>query len=858
MKRLCLAVFMSMGAIFVAAMPGQAATVVPTPPGVQLTINTTAGEDHTDPHVSGDIASYTVVNATSNIHYYNMSTGVDTTIPNGGGFDYLSDVDNGRIAFSRSTPGTNGAIMLFDTATPSVAPIVLDPTAASARDSVSIGGNTVAWQDRTFYPNAQIEVYDLVTGIATALTNDGATMSNLTPDVSPDGTVVAWVKCQPDGITGCQVWDATRDTLGVWTSRPLTSELLSGESSHPATNGLIVVYGVGQPGVDGAIRYQPVGGGSEQTITMPASTGITSEAYPSISGDLVAFAGFFGFFTPAGSISIWVADLLLGTVYQVSPVQPQPSTLNDISLAADGTVDVVWQTLENGQYNVHGFRYQLDRTAPLLTLPANITVTATSSAGAVVNYIATASDPDNTAPQLTFNCSPASGSTFPIGTTTVNCTASDPQLNTTTGSFTVTVEKASPTITTSATASASTAGTTISDVATLSGGIAPTGTITFNLFGPIIFGSYNPCSGSPAFTSTSAVSYTATATSDFIPWGGLLPGTYRWVASYSGDPTNNTATTACGDLGETSIVSSKASPTITTQATSSANTVGTISDTATLLGGNAPTGSITFNLFGPDNPGCTLPAAFTSTKTVSGNGSYTSDPFNSFAPLHPGTYRWVASYSGDGNNNAVMTACNGLGETSAVTQASPGDLSTVVGQLLAAGCIDNAGIANALTAKLAAAQSAISAGNLKTAINILSAFIHQVQAQSGKHILASCTLAGVTFDPAAVLIADARSIIDSLTMTATPNPITGSVVTATGSGISGATVSLVDSSGKTLAIATTDVTGFYFFPTTGLLSTNGTYSVSVTGLPTGFTSSSSAQIFTWTGSPISFSNFTLT
>lgn len=162
------------------------------------------------------------------------------------------------------------------------------------------------------------------------------------------------------------------------------------------------------------------------------------------------------------------------------------------------------------------------------------------------------------------------------------------------------------------------------------------------------------------------------------------------------------------------------------------------------------------------------------------------------------------------------------------------------------------------TAKLAAAQSAINAGNLKTAINILSAFIHEVQAQSGKHILASCTVAGVTINPAAVLIADARSIIDSLAVTATPNSITGSVVTATGSGISGATLSLVDlASGTTLATATTDVTGFYFFPTTSLLRAGGTYSVSVTGFPAGFWSSSPAYLFTWAGSPMSFSNFNL-
>jgi alpha-tubulin suppressor-like RCC1 family protein len=191
--------------------------------------------------------------------------------------------------------------------------------------------------------------------------------------------------------------------------------------------------------------------------------------------------------------------------------------------------------------------------------------------------------------------------------------------------------------------------------------------------------------------------------------------------------------------------------------------------------------------------------------------------------------------------------------------ASPAGISNVVGQFLAAGSINNSGIASALSAKLTAAQNAIAAGNLKTAINILSAFIDQAQAQNGKHILAASTLNGVTFSPSAVLIADARSLIDSLTATTVPNPITGTVVTSTGAAAPGATVSLVDSNGAIVATATSDVTGFYFFATTGLLSTGVTYSVSVTGFPAGFTSSSpQVQTFTWVGSSISFSNFTLT
>jgi HYR domain len=78
-----------------------------------------------------------------------------------------------------------------------------------------------------------------------------------------------------------------------------------------------------------------------------------------------------------------------------------------------------------------------DHTAPALTLPANITATATTPSGATVTFTATASDlAAGTRPVV---CAPASGSTFPIGTTTVACTANDGHGNTAQGSFTVTV-----------------------------------------------------------------------------------------------------------------------------------------------------------------------------------------------------------------------------------------------------------------------------------------------------------------------------------------------------------------------------------------------------------------------------------
>src|SRR5262249_48072299 len=82
-----------------------------------------------------------------------------------------------------------------------------------------------------------------------------------------------------------------------------------------------------------------------------------------------------------------------------------------------------------------------DTTKPTLGLPSNITVEAESSAGKAVTYSASASD--IVSGSVAVDCSPASGTTFAIGTTTVNCSAHDGAGNTATGSFTVTVTDAS-------------------------------------------------------------------------------------------------------------------------------------------------------------------------------------------------------------------------------------------------------------------------------------------------------------------------------------------------------------------------------------------------------------------------------
>ena len=84
-----------------------------------------------------------------------------------------------------------------------------------------------------------------------------------------------------------------------------------------------------------------------------------------------------------------------------------------------------------------------DTTPPVITTPGNLTTTATSASGAVVNF--TVSAMDTVAGAVTATADPASGSTFPLGTTTVTVSATD-GTNAMTATFTVTVNNAAPVV----------------------------------------------------------------------------------------------------------------------------------------------------------------------------------------------------------------------------------------------------------------------------------------------------------------------------------------------------------------------------------------------------------------------------
>lgn len=79
-----------------------------------------------------------------------------------------------------------------------------------------------------------------------------------------------------------------------------------------------------------------------------------------------------------------------------------------------------------------------DQTAPVISCPANIiTSTPIGSCNAVANFVVNATD--NCGGAVTITTLPASGSVFPMGTTTVTATATDACGNSSTCTFTVTV-----------------------------------------------------------------------------------------------------------------------------------------------------------------------------------------------------------------------------------------------------------------------------------------------------------------------------------------------------------------------------------------------------------------------------------
>ena len=183
-----------------------------------------------------------------------------------------------------------------------------------------------------------------------------------------------------------------------------------------------------------------------------------------------------------------------------------------------------------GQTNCCSFTVTVSPLPPLsITCSSNITRTVCST-GVVVNYAVTVS---GGCPPITTNCVPLSGSVFPMGTTTVNCSATDSCGQSTNCSFTVTVSSPLPLSITcpgNITANGCSTGVVVNYAVTVSGGcppittncvppsgsVLPMGTTTVNCWATDSCGQSNCCSFTVTVSPPPALRQD-TGTSEFGP-----------------------------------------------------------------------------------------------------------------------------------------------------------------------------------------------------------------------------------------------------------------------------------------------------------------------------------------------------
>ncbi len=246
-----------------------------------------------------------------------------------------------------------------------------------------------------------------------------------------------------------------------------------------------------------------------------------------------------------------------------------------------------------------------------------------------------------------------------------------------------------------------TIGASISDTATLSGATATaTGSFTFKLYGPFTGNdaTTDTCvdsgTGANLVTTITPIGIgTVNGSGNFVassgPYTPTAVGRYQWIASYGGDGSNEAIAGTCKAANEASVVA-KQQPAISTSATASVLLSQSISDTATLSGATATaTGSFTFKLYGPftgndattdtcvdSGTGANLVTTITpiGIGTVNGSGNFVASS-GPYTPTAVGRYQWIASYGGDGSNEAIAGTCKAANEASVVGKA-PSTIAT--------------------------------------------------------------------------------------------------------------------------------------------------------------------------------------
>ncbi len=346
---------------FYTEKPSPPQAIVPvnglTPTLTPVTINNLAGDQY-DPHISGDWVSYT---SDLSIRYYNFATNTDAAIPLGASArDLLSDISGSKLVFSRVITAVKTAVMVFDTATPAVAPIEIDSDVGTTRIGSAIGGNTVAYMDYGLEGHGELVIHDLTSNTSRRITNDAANDQN--PAVSPDGNVVTW-EHSATSTSNNDIWQAVRNSSFWQVSVASDTDTLNPQTNtfnpeaNPDTNGTLVVYD-SLRNSNGDIFWRPVAGGPEVQLQLPGF-----EANPNLASNLIAFESRPTIFD---TTDIYVYDITTNHLYKITNTPLVTEQLNDLTVLSDGRVRVVWTSDEDGfdQRNIKGATFSRPPVTP--------------------------------------------------------------------------------------------------------------------------------------------------------------------------------------------------------------------------------------------------------------------------------------------------------------------------------------------------------------------------------------------------------------------------------------------------------------------------------------------------------------
>lgn len=391
-----------------------------------------------------------------------------------------------------------------------------------------------------------------------------------------------------------------------------------------------------------------------------------------------------------------------------------------------------------------------DTTAPALTAPAATVLEATGPTGASTTVNAHASDIAD--PAVTVGCAP--NGSFPLGTTTVTCTARDASGNTTTVSTTVTVGDTTP----------------------------PTVTAT----APIPLQATGPNGATTTVTATAADIVDGTVAANCSPNGTFAVGTTTVLCTATDAHGNRGSATTSVNVIDTTPPALSVPPAITLEATGPNGASRTIAGTATdLVDGSVPvtcapngtfplgttavactatdahhnvaTAPTSVTVVDTKPPVLTLPASFTANATslVGAVVAYTATA-KDLVDGSDGVNCLPASGSmfAIGTTNVTCTA-----RDAHANSASGSFTVSVLGarEQIAALVAKLAGIHGGFTQKLEDVLKELEktdkdndkkdAKDMKKACDKLRDFVHHVQTESGKHI--SVTLANETLAAAA-------------------------------------------------------------------------------------------------------------